>query len=170
MGVYPPAMRIFLRMIILGALLGAIAGFLSLFTISTSFYIRHDVIELARIIEGLFLSIAVGGIYGGFYGGVSGFLSGLAMAVISAILFSKIRNVHLYKFAMGALTALITGTILRITVLEIALVLDYQANVQSWIVAIVMSVVIAVYASQITARKYLREMSVRKQKSDGITT
>lgn len=145
-------------MFLLGMLLGAIAGFLVGWVLLIS---DVPISELPGQILGItFISGFYGGMFGGLYGGMSGFISGLGMVLVTAVGFREIRNVRRFRIVMGLITAIMTGGVFLLGGLW-----DFGYGLElAWTSAMVLSVVIAVYASQIIAKKYIKEMSLRKRK------
>lgn len=157
-------LKMFGRMTIYGAVLGGIAGvlvgFVILFGEHNPEYDPH-IIQFAM--EVAVISVIWGGMFGGIYGGASGLFCGIVMAVITSIGYGTVRNPRNFKIVMGTITAVITSGIFLVGGLW-----DLgagEAGDLTWASAMVMSVVIAVYASQITARKYVNEMSLGKAKA-----
>lgn len=152
--------RMITRMGLYGIGLGAIAGFL----VGATLLLTQGDLTVSEIIASIFgvlvLSAIYGGMFGGIYGGFSGIFSGGAMALVTALAFREIRNEKFYRYAMGAVTTVMTTGVFAWGGLWSLGFMDSLA----WGAAMVMSVVIAVYASQMTAKKYLRERDVRKQK------
>jgi len=143
-----------------GMILGAIAGFLVAWTILiTDMGMSVDEI-LNEIVEITFLSALYGSMFGGIYGGVSGLISGFFMALVTAVAFRELRNVRRFRIVMGSITAVLTtGVFLLGGLWELGIGLDF-----TWTVALIMSVVIAVYASQIVSKRYARDSILRKKK------
>lgn len=157
--------KIFGRMTASGFILGGIAGGLVLLTLAFTHVLTADTVYLTLgvIFGGIIWSLIWGAMFGFMFGGISGFFSGLIMAIISVIGFREIRRPQFYKFSMGLITLVTTGYILFEFwgfLFEL-----FKDNVMMWASALGMSVVIVIYASQITARKYINEMSVRKGKA-----
>lgn len=153
--------KMFGRMTIFGIFLGAVAGFLvGVALLIMSYDPTYD--SLPEFVMGtLTVSFVWGGMFGGMYGGASGLFAGLAMAFFTAVGYGTIQDTKSYKRTMGVITAVITSSIFIFGGL-FALGMDMGLP---WISAMVLSVVIAVYASQITAKKYLAEITVRKEKA-----
>lgn len=96
------------------------------------------------------------------YGGTSGLFSGAIMTLVTAMGYKIVRNPRNYKVVMGAITTFVTGGIFfGFGLWELGSDMDFGL---AWLSALVMSIVIAVYASQMTARKYINEISVQKEK------
>lgn len=145
-------------MTLFGVMLGALAGFLVGWTLLLS---DTPLSDIPREIAGItFISGIYGTMFGGLYGGMSGFISGLGMVLVTAVGFREIRNVRRFRIVMGLITAIITGGVFMLGGLW-----DFGYGLElAWTSAMVLSVVIAVYASQIIAKKYIKEMSLRKRK------
>jgi len=158
-------LKIFARMITYGVVLGAIAGFLVGFVLLLfDPYSSPNSDFFNQIIGAFILSLIYGSFFGGMYGGASGFVSGLAMTVVTAIGYATVRNLRNYKIVMGAITAFVTsGIFFGFGLWD--MVGGNSDMDMAWFSALAMSVVIAVYASQIIARKYVNEMTVRKAKA-----
>lgn len=141
-----------------GVVLGAIAGTLVGATILIS---DASPVDILREIAGLiFLSVFYGGSFGGIYGGIAGLISGLVMALVTAVAFREIRNVKVFRLAMGIVTAVIT-----VGVFVVGGLWSFGAGMElTWTAAMAMSVVIAVYASQIVSKKYIKEVGLLKKK------
>jgi len=145
-------------MTVYGVVLGAIAGTLVGATILMVDASPADILrELAGLI---FLSVFYGGMFGGMYGGFSGFISGLMMALVTAVGFREIRNLKTFRYAMGIVTAVVT-----LSVFVLGGLWDLGIGMElTWTAAMIMSVVIAVYASQIVSKKYFQEIGLQKKK------
>jgi len=141
-------------MIIFGTILGAIAGAL------VGFVILLPEASFSEILELVYASVLFGGSFGAIYGGTSGFISGAVMSMVTALAFREIHNVKRYKMAMGAITAIVTCAVFMLGGLW-GLGMGMEL---AWTSAMILSVVIATYASQIVAKKYIRDMSIRKKK------
>jgi len=135
---------------ILGGIAGALVGFVILLP-EASF---SDILEL------LYASTLFGGAFGAVYGGISGIISGIVMTLVTALAFREIHDVKRFKTTMGVITAVITSGVF---VLGGLWSLGFNIEL-AWTGAMILSVVIATYASQIVAKKYLRDISIRKKK------
>lgn len=151
-------LKLFGRMTIYGIVLGATAGALVGVTMLMGWGMGDNILD--SIASSLILGILYGGIFGGIYGSMGGLFSGTVMTFVTALGYREVRNPQRYKLAMGTITALMTGG----TFLFFGL-FDLGTNDMVWLLVVLISVAIAVYASQIAARKYIRELSVRKEKA-----
>lgn len=111
-------------------------------------------------------SFIFGAIGGSIFGAISGLFSGFFMAIITRLLFQELRLTLIYKLLMGLTTLVTTSYIFWDSEIWLFLKTMRFENAGSvWAVTLVMSVIIAVYVSQIVARKYINEVSVRKAKA-----
>ncbi len=146
--------KMFIYMLIFGTILGAIAGALVGFVMLLPEASSSDIFDL------LYTSVLFGGVFGAIYGGTAGFISGIIMTVVTAVAYREINNVKRYKLVMGAITAVVTSGVFILGGLwRLGLGMEL-----AWTSAMILSVVIATYASQIVAKKYIRDMSIRKKK------
>lgn len=162
MGRITSLLKLFARMTAYGTVLGAIAGALVGITLlMTMWFSPYGADSLLSNIVGSFVMGSIyGALFGGVYGGVAGFVSGAGMAFVTAIGFGIIRNPQNYKRVMGGITAIMTGFIFFGFGL-----LDFGGGGDmTWLFIILISIAIAVYASQRAARLYVNDMSVRKEK------
>lgn len=141
-------------MTLYGCMLGAVAGFLVGFVFLMSDTSFSDIFSI------IYLSGLFGGALGGLSGGASGFISGFVMTLVTALAFGEIRDIKRFKIVMGCITAVITSGVFLIGGLWAL----GSGDEFAWTSAMVMSVVIATYASQIVARKYAHDMNIRKKK------
>ena len=157
-------------MTIYGIVLGMVAGVL----VSVVILAYQSTTDISSIVG---TSIVVGVIFGALAGGVSGFCCGLVMMIVTAVAFRELRNRKRLRLIMGLITTGITGGFFVVggfTILAQYMELPhynqhlgvYPSIDLPWASAMIMSVVIAVYASQIVTRKYIEEMSPRKEKFD----
>ncbi len=106
--------------------------------------------------------IVWGGILGILYGTIAGFMSGFGMALFTAILFREVVSVQHFRWFMGSTTFMLTiSTFVGRGLWGIG---ENIIDPTTWNVTMLMSIVIAVYASQRTATKYLRESYATKSK------
>lgn len=146
--------KMWLYMTLYGCALGAVAGFLVGFVILMADASFRDILDLIYV-TGIF-----GGAFGGLFGGASGFISGFVMTLVTALAFREVRNIRRFKIVMGSITVVITSSVFLLGGLwDLG-----SGNGFTWVSAMAMSVVIAVYASQIVAKKYLHDMTARKKK------
>lgn len=152
--------KIFGRMGLYGIVLGGLAGGLTLLSINLIYSINT---QNTIIFEMIAWSLVIGGLTGGIFGGISGFCSGLLMGFTSIIIFRTVHAPFLYKLTMGAITFLTTSFILfRSWRIGLSLIpIEFRLT---WLYALFVSVVIAVYVSQITARKYILDLTTTKKK------
>lgn len=143
------------RMLFYGVIWGGLAGFLVAITILLvdGFY-NPDIIE--AFFSSLMLSLVFGGSFGVLLGGFGGLFSGIGMMLATALFFREIPNPRNYKYAMGAITFVVTGLVFLISGL-------FGFEITLFMVAL-LSVLIAVQASQRVAKIYLSEIEVRKVK------
>jgi hypothetical protein len=150
-------MKMFVNMIWSGCLLGAIAGFLVGFVVILSDATLDEAFGLVAV------SVIFGGSFGALYGGCSGFASGFVMALVTMLAYREIHNTKRFQIVMGIITAVMTSAVFMFGGLW-----AFGEGIElAWTSAMVMSVVIATYASQIVARKYIRDVNIRKKKVDG---
>lgn len=119
-------------------------------------------VVLIRFAIGSFL----GALVGLLYGLLMAHFIGLSMALTTAFFFPDGRRARLLKFAFGALTAV---TIYLVSPFHIvrdafAQILERRSTNPLADLSAVLIYAIAIYLSQIVARKYLREISLRKRK------
>lgn len=153
--------KMIFRMAGLGLLLGAMAGFLGTVTIFALNILESSPTEIFSWVGGLILSgVLYGCTFGGAYGGVSGLASGITMALVTAVGFREIPNIKVYRWVMGAITLVTTAGVFSLSGLwRYANSMGLQ-----WTTVLVMSVVIAVYTSQIVSKKYIAEIRLQKKK------
>ena len=145
----------------LGLLLGAIAGFLGVVTIFVLNILGSSPSEIFSWVGGLILSgFLYGCTFGGGYGGVSGLASGIMMALVTAVGFGEVRNVQVYRLTMGVVTLVMTSGVFILS----GLWRYVNSMGLEWIAMVAMSVVIAVYASQIVSKQYIKEVGLFKKK------
>lgn len=159
----PLKAKLVLNMTTKGIYLGGAAGALSALTLiltSTDFAFMGGTLPVMALEA---LSIAVFGmVFGGIFGMVAGLYSGVGMAVAITVFFNDIFSRPIFNATMGVMTVICTTLFfstglwhLRIDGIDMA----------GWNSMILMSVVIAVYASQRVANFYFQEWSQRKQKA-----
>jgi hypothetical protein len=146
--------KMWIYMTLYGCMLGAVAGFL------VGFAILMSDTSFSEILELIYLSAIFWGAFGGIYGGASGFVSGFVMTLVTALAFGEIRDIKRFKIVMGCITAVITSGVFLLGGLWGL----GSGDEFAWTSAMVMSVVIATYASQIVARRYAHDMNIRKKK------
>ena len=119
-------------------------------------------VVMARFALGSFL----GALVGLLYGLLMAHFIGLAMALTAALFFPDGRRPRLLKITFGALTAVLIYLVSPFHIVRDAFeaILEGSSyNLQANLSAIAIYI-IAIYLSQIVARKYLREISARKRK------
>lgn len=164
MGRFDSLLKLFGRMTMYGLGLGAVAGCLVGATLAIAIFAESP---SGNILETLFAGLMFGGLYGiifgGLYGSISGLFSGTVMTFVSAIGFGIVRNPQNYKRIMGAITAVVTGFVFfGLGLWDLGMFMDVD---MTWSVSLLLSIVIAVYASQIASRKYIADLSVHKEKA-----
>ena len=149
-----PAETIYIRMFLYGVVLGGLAGGLTFAVLPNTTTID---LLIGRFIFGL--------IFGFCFGGFAGLVNGLAMLMITVFLLPKQRTekvIRAYRLLTGTITASITSLIfIPLWIASWFMLAQEEPNI---FIGLVMSVGIAVYVSQRTVTKYLREMDVRKKK------
>jgi hypothetical protein len=172
-----PYIKIALRMTVYGFVLGALAGFLSAFTSLLTVYASNtDFIGL--MFAGVSLAVISGGGFGIFIGGFGGILSGIVMMLVTMLFFRNMSHPRAFKGTMGMITAVIMVFVfwmggINFLVRDSNLVSQLNNEVE-WIVGLpwlgvyILSILIAVAASQGAATKYLREIDGRKMKEKTI--
>ncbi|GEM_PF-811284 len=168
MQLFDSLLKLFGRMTIYGLVLGIFAGMLVgaalaivIFTTPPS----NDIIESAM--GGLMFGGIYGAIFGGIYGSIAGLFSGIVMTVVTGLGYRIVRNPKTYKYIMGAITAFCTGFVFfGFGLWDLGMEID--SNNITWLLAMLLSVGIAVYASQIAAGKYIIELSNRKEKEKAV--
>lgn len=127
-------------------------------------YMREMPFDVASIgmVAGSFLAAVVGL----FYGLVAAHFIGLTMALAAAVLFPNGRRPRLLKITFGALTAIPIYLVSPFDAVKSAFaqILEGRSNnpLADWTALAIL--VIAIYLSQIVAKRYLREISQRKPK------
>lgn len=158
-----PKHKMVLNMTTYGIVLGALAGVLSTITLiltSQTFTFLGSTLPVI-LLEAL--SIAVFGmLFGGILGMIGGLYSGIGMVVATTAFFKDIASRPVFRVAMGMVTAVATALFFYTGVWNLRL---EGIEATSWNATMVMSVVLAVYASQRVASTYLWEWSIRKQKA-----
>lgn len=148
------------RMTLYGLVLGGVVGLLVTVTILlfTSLE-RPTLYGLPLDTQSI---IVWGGIFGVLYGTIAGFMSGFGMALFTAILFREVSSVQHFRWFMGSTTFMLTVSIF--VGRGLWSLGENIFNPTTWNATMLMSVVIAVYASQRTATKYLIDCHVPKAK------
>lgn len=160
------------RMLKYGLVLGAVGGFLVAWMVAI--FMRYpyalSFVGLAEhIINGLFLGFLIGGISGFIYGSTAGLLCGFLMAFVTTLAFHEIRNPQRFKSVMGVIAAVGTmATFYFGGLWGFIQFINYELfyiDVEATMVgAMIFSIVIAVYASQIVSKKYTQEVGLLKKK------
>jgi len=159
----PLKARLVLNMTTYGIALGGAAGALSAITLiltSGNFAFIGATIPV-MLLEALSIGV-FGMIFGGIFGMVAGLYSGVGMAVAISVFFSDIFSRPIFKATMGVLTAVITALFFTSGLWHLRI---DGIDSTGWNSMILMSVVIAIYASQRVASVYFQEWSLRKQKA-----
>lgn len=148
------------RMTLYGFLLGGASGFLVTLTILFVPALDRPTVYGIPIATGAF--ILGGAMLGILFGTVAGFASGFGMALFTGLLFREVNDIPRFRIMMGSTTLMLTvATLVGRGVWDFgALIIDPT----TWQVTMVMSVVIAIYASQRVATKYLIELDGDKLK------
>lgn len=148
------------RMTVYGLVLGGMAGFLVTLTIWL-FPSLEQPTFYGFPITGHYL-VGFGTLLGILYGTIAGFLSGLAMLISTALLFRTVPSINRFRWMMGSTTFVMTLT----TFVGRGLwnIGDSVIDPTTWTTTMVMSLVIAVYASQRTVTKYLHDCHIPKHK------
>ena len=106
--------------------------------------------------------IVWGTIFGVLYGTIAGFMSGFGMSIFTAILFRDGSSTQHFHWFMGSTTFMLTiSTFVGRGLWGIG---ETLFNPTTWNATMLMSIVIAVYASQRTATKYLHDCQSIKSK------
>ena len=106
--------------------------------------------------------IAWGGILGILYGTIAGFMSGFGMALFTAILFREVASEKHFRWFMGSTTFMLTiSTFVGRGLWGFG---ETVIDPTTWNITMLMSIVIAVYASQRVATKYLLDSYAPKSK------
>lgn len=159
----PLKAKLVLNMITRGIALGGVAGALSAMTLiltSGDFAFMGSTIPIMMLET---LSIAVFGmIFGGIFGMIAGLYSGVGMAVTISMFFNTILSLPIFKATMGAITAICSALFFGTGLWHLRI---DGIDSTGWNGAMIMSVVIAVYASQRVADFYFQEWSQRKHKA-----
>lgn len=148
------------RMTLYGLILGGLAGVLVTATILVipslerpSFY-GFPMTAKSIIVWGAILGI--------LYGTIAGFMSGFGMALFTALLFREVTSEQHFRWFMGSTTFMLTiSTFVGRGLWGVG---ETIIDPTTWNVTMLMSIVIAVYASQRTATKYLLESHAPKSK------
>ncbi len=148
------------RMTVYGLMLGGMAGFLVALTV-----LLFPSLERPTF-YGLPINpqsvIIWGAIFGILYGTIAGFMSGFGMALFTGLLFRDVSSPRHFYWFMGSTTFMLTvSTFVGRGLWGMG---ETLFNSTTWNVTMLMSVVIAVYASQRTATKYLRDSQFPKSK------
>ena len=103
-----------------------------------------------------------GTVFGILYGTIAGFMSGFGMALFTALLFREVSSLQHFRLFMGSTTFMLTiSTFVGRGLWGIG---ETLYNPTTWNATMLMSLVIAIYASQRTATKYLRDSHTPKSK------
>jgi len=157
-----PTVRILARMFQYGAVLGGVAGALVLLTAEIIFGNYSQDLSLFWFC----LALVYGAIGGTVMGGIAGLSAGFMMSIITELGFRMVHHKRLYQMAMGLVTGVVvTLVFFGSNIWHFLVRMPFPDAGQTWSLTLMMSVVIAVYASQITARKYLIEINRRKEKA-----
>lgn len=148
-------------MTLYGLALGGMAGFLVTVTIwlfpSSAYPTFYGFPIMAHHFIGL------GTLFGILYGTIAGFMSGLAMMISTALLFHPLSSTRHFRWMMGSTTFMMTlATFVGRGLWNIG---DHMIDPTTWTATMMMSLVIAVYASQRVVTKYLLDSTLPKQKS-----
>ncbi len=148
------------RMTLYGFLLGGASGLLVTLTILLVPTLERPTfyglpVDIGAVVFG-------GASLGILFGTVAGFTSGFGMILFAALLFREVNDRPRFRIMMGSTTLMLTiATLVGRGLWDFgALIIDEQ----TWHLTMVMSVMIAVYASQRVSTKYLIELSDSKLK------
>ncbi len=159
----PLKAKLVLNMTTYGIFLGGMAGALSALTLiltSGEFTFIGGTLPVILLET---LSIGVFGmIFGGIFGMIAGLYSGVGMAVAISIFFTDIFSRPIFKAVMGVMTAICTALFFSTGLWHLRI---DGIDSSGWNGMILMSVIIAVYASQRVSSFYVQEWSQRKQKA-----
>lgn len=147
-----------------GTILGGTAGFLSALALILTSGEFHFVANLPLLLLEILAVGLFGMIFGGIFGTFAGIASGIAMSLVTALFFKDIPSHLTYRSAMGLVTMGVTGIFFFDTLRQSRI---DGIDLMAWDMTIAMAIVIAMYASQRVAERYLFEWSIRKMKAVG---
>jgi len=159
----PLKAKLVLNMTTYGIVLGGLAGALSAITLiltSGNFAFLSGTLPV-MLLETLSIGV-FGMIFGGIFGMVAGLYSGVGMAVAISIFFGDIFSRPVFKATMGVMTAICTALFFSSGLYHLRI---DGIDLSGWNSMMLMSIVIAVYASQRVANYYFQEWSIRQQKA-----
>lgn len=158
-----PKQKMIINMTRYGSILGGLAGAASALTLiftSNSFSFLSNTVP-AMMLETLSIAI-FGMVFGGIFGVLAGLYSGVGMAVITSLFYEDIPSIHVYKSVMGGVTAVCVAFFLYTTLWNLRIDGIESA---SWNATMMMTVILAVYASQRVTSYYLYEWVIHRQKA-----
>ena len=160
-----PWINVFTRMGLYGAAISTLSGCAYFLAIAFGLpYMSRMPFDVA--LSGLFFGSLLSALVGLLYGLLIAHVIGLAMALTAALFFPDGRRPRLLKIAFGALTAIPIYLVSPFDAVKtgFAWILEgSSANpLADWSVLAIYA--LAIYLSQIVARKHLREISRRKPK------
>ena len=161
-----PRINVFLRMtdygIVVSGIGGAAYGLALLLGMQDGSSMTAVAVLAAIVLVSIF-----GGLFGLFYGSLAAPIIGFAMVLLAAVLSRGGRRPRLLKLSFGALTAAVIYLISPLDVVREAFAQVLQGHSSNALADFSAIAVygIAIYLSQIVARKYLREAAARKRKA-----
>jgi len=148
------------RMTLYGFLLGGASGLLVTLTVLIFPAIDRPTLYGLPLDTGTIMFWGV--VLGILFGTVAGFTSGFGMVCFTLLLFREVTDEPRFRIMMGSTTLMLTlATLVGRGLWDFGAVI---IDPSTWQVTMVMSVVIAVYASQRTSTKYLIDLYGDKPK------
>ncbi|MCY3780683.1 MAG: hypothetical protein OXG78_10275 [Chloroflexi bacterium] len=160
-----PWINVCMRMVMCGTAVSTLGGFA--FGMAFLFGLpAASSMTLEIVLSGIFTGFVFGGGFGLIYGILASPIIGLAMTVTAALFFRCGRRPRLLKLTFGTLTAVPIYLVSPFHIVRNAFAQILEGSsynlLADWSVMAIY--VLAIYLSQIVARKYLREISPRKRK------
>lgn len=148
------------RMTFYGFMLGSASGLLVALTILLLPNIENP--NFLGIPFTPLTAILGGAGFGMLFGTVAGFTSGFGMALFTLLLFREVHDEQGFRIFMGSTTFMLTlATLVGRGLWTFG---EYAVDPFVWQVTMAMTLVIAIYASQRTATKYLLDIQTEKTK------
>lgn len=122
--------------------------------------------DIATVLIAIVLGLIFGGLIGLFYGALASPILGFAMALFAAVFCRDGRRPRLLKLTFAALTAVVIFLVSPLDVVKEAFAQVLQGSSINPLAdfSAIAVYFIAIYLSQIVARKYLRQVSARRRK------
>ncbi len=160
-----PVNRILVRMFLYGMAYGSLAGGLLFMAFMYTVFQLDDVFRwsYSALIGGFILGLPVGCIVGGFAGIFSGLAINILLDVFAPYPLTP-AIVNRYRRSIGFVTACMSAGVFLIPFGGSIVMFNYVLHDVA-IMGFIISIGIAIYASQQTIIKYLRESDVRKRKT-----